>query len=165
MRVEQLTANIRFFSGMVLLKKAYPVRNSNTFSFVVSFISCKAQQCALPAGLAEKVPGVGLGVRQPNQLMDTLDLRAGSHTCIPPPVRDLKCHWEKTLVHTFLPNNAYCYCSRSDTIIFLFSSQKVAVKSWVQSVVLFSSLLPFPSSTYRIITAVCICLLSMVEIT
>lgn len=83
MRVEHLTANIRFFSGMVLLKKAFPVRNSNTSSFIVSFISCKAQQCALPAGLAEKVPGVGRGVRQSNQRLDTLGSRAGSHTIHP----------------------------------------------------------------------------------
>lgn len=83
MRVEQLTANIRFSSGMLLLKKAFPVRNSNTSSFIVSFISCKAQQCAPPAELAEKVPGVGLGVRQPSHLMDTLGSRAGSYTVHP----------------------------------------------------------------------------------
>lgn len=102
MRVEQLTANIRFSSGMVLLKKAFLVRNSNTSSFVVSFIICKAQQCAPLAGLAEKVPGVGLGVKQPNQLMDTLGSRTGSHTIHPTTCEGLEMPWGKNTGTHFL---------------------------------------------------------------
>lgn len=36
---------------------------------------------------------------------------------------------KKALVHTFFPNNAFSYYSRSDSLIFLFSFQKVAVKA------------------------------------
>lgn len=63
MRAEQLTANIRVSSGMLLLKKAFPIRNSNTSSFGVSFISCKAQWRGCRGVLAKKflLPGWSSG--------------------------------------------------------------------------------------------------------
>lgn len=137
MRDEQLTANIRVSSGMLLLKKAFPVRNSNTSSFFVSFVSCKAQRHTVLARLAGEIPGRGLGVRHPEAPMAIPGLRAGSCYHSSHHLRGGGNAIGKQK-RQFLPNNAFLYFSRSDTVVFLFSSQKVSVKSWIWSMVLFT---------------------------
>lgn len=149
---------------MLLLKKAFPIRNRNTSSFIVSFISCKAQWCTPPARLAGEVPGVGQGVRQP----DLPPATPGSHHHSS---HHLWGAWNAigkksrcfvTLQSTFLPSNAFSYFSRSDTVIFLLSSQKEAVESWTWSMVLFTRWLPsayfHPLHTELSWHCACVCL-------
>lgn len=160
---------------MLLLKKAFPIRNSNTSSFVVSFVSCKAQLggrgrwCTPPARLAGEVPSAGLGVRQPDSPTATVELRAGSphHSshCLLQGIWNTIGKKVSASLHCkalFCLITPFSYFPRSDTVIFLFASQKVTVRSCIWSTVLFpwwlSSAYFHPLHTELSWHCACVCL-------